>query len=194
MKCRDFSVLLKCIIFAIKLFFSVYPFWRQGITKFEQLVFMCFGLLYISLINYMIQTPLLFIFIYFFFCQFLLKEHENQKWVHKMYIYNKAKIECHFILCGKVKHGLRVTSSNPRVTNSSLRVTSSNSRVTSSNPRVTTSNSWVTSSNSRVTTLKARVARLKARVGRLKGRVGRLKAWVRRLKARVEAMKSRVRQ
>ena len=67
MKCRDFSVLLKCIIFAIKLFFSVYPFWRQGITKFEQLVFMCFGLLYISLINYMIQTPLLFIFIYFFF-------------------------------------------------------------------------------------------------------------------------------
>ena len=42
------------------------------------------------------------------FCQFLLKEHENQKWVHKTYIYNKAKIECHFILCGKVKHELRV--------------------------------------------------------------------------------------
>ena len=68
------------------------------------------------------SNSIAFYFYLFFFCQFLLKEHENQKWVHKTYIYNKAKIECHFILCGKVKHELRVTSSNPRVTNSSLRV------------------------------------------------------------------------
>ena len=67
---------------------------------------------------------------------------------------------------GKVKHELRVTSSNPRVA----------------------------SSNSIVRTLKAPVARLKARVGRLKARVGRLKSRVRRLKARVEAMKPRGRQ
>ena len=65
---------------------------------------------------------------------------------------------------GKVKHELRVTSSNSRVT-------SSNSRVTSS--------------NSRVRRLKARVARLKARVTRLKARLGRLKE-------RVEAIKPRV--
>ena len=53
---------------------------------------------------------------------------------------------------GKVKHELRVTSSNPR--------------GTSSNP-------LVTSSNPRVGRLKTRVARLKARVGRLKARVRR---------------------
>ena len=33
--------------------------------------------------------------------------------------------------CGKVKHELRVTTSNPQVTNPNLRVTSSNQRVTS---------------------------------------------------------------
>ena len=38
LKCKDFSVSLKCIIAAIKLLFSVYPFWRQMITKLEQLV------------------------------------------------------------------------------------------------------------------------------------------------------------
>ena len=39
--------------------------------------------------------------------------------------------------CGKVKHELRVTTSNPEVTSPNLRVTSSNPQVTSSNPRVT---------------------------------------------------------
>ena len=80
---------------------------------------------------------------------------------------------------GKVKHELRVKSSNPQVTTSNTQVTSSNPRVTSSNPRVRR--------------LKARVARLKARVGTLKARVERLKARVRRLKSRVEAIKPRVR-
>ena len=79
-------------------------------------------------------------------------------------LFVKQKVKSHKI-SGKVKHELRVTSSNPRVT----------------------------SSNSRVRRIKARVARLKARVGRLKARVGRLKARVRRLKARVDAIKPRVR-
>ena len=57
---------------------------------------------------------------------------------------------------GKVKHELRVTSSNPRVA----------------------------SSNSIVRTLKAPVARLKARVGRLKSQVRRLKAGVEAMKPR----------
>ena len=74
--------------------------------------------------------------------------------------------------CGKVKHELRVTSSNPHVTSSNPRVTSSDTQVTSSNPRVT-------SSNPRVRTLKARVARLKARVRRLKTRVAAIKPRVR---------------
>ena len=56
---------------------------------------------------------------------------------------------------GKVKHSLRVKSSNPRVTSSNSWVASSNLWVTSSNPRVT-------SSNPRVRRLKARVRRLKA--------------------------------
>ena len=47
----------------------------------------------------------------------------------------------------KVKHELRVTSSNPRVTSSNPRVASSNPRVTSSNPRVTSSNPRVSRSN-----------------------------------------------
>ena len=38
LKCKDFSVSLKCIIVAIKLLFSVYPFWRQMITKLEHLL------------------------------------------------------------------------------------------------------------------------------------------------------------
>ena len=79
-------------------------------------------------------------------------------------LFVKQKVKSHKI-SGKVKHELRVTSSNPRVT----------------------------SSNSRVRRIKAWVARLKARVGRLKARVGRLKARVRRLKARVDAIKPRVR-
>ena len=41
---------------------------------------------------------------------------------------------------GKVKHELRVTSSNPRVKSSNPRVAGSNPRVTSSNPRVSSSN------------------------------------------------------
>ena len=49
-------------------------------------------------------------------------------------------------ISGKVKHELRVTSSDLRVTSSNLWVASSNPRVTSSNPRVRR--------------LKARVARL----------------------------------
>ena len=60
------------------------------------------------------------------------------------------------LLRWKVKHELRVASSNPRVTSSNLRVTSSNSQVTSSNLRVTSSNPRVTSSNPRVRRLKAR--------------------------------------
>ena len=67
------------------------------------------------------------------------------------------KLICMYKVSGKVKHELRVTSSNSRVT-------SSNSRVMSSNPRVA-------SSNSRVRRLKARVARLKARVEAIKPRV-----------------------
>ena len=38
---------------------------------------------------------------------------------------------------GKVKHELRITSSNPRVTSSNPQVTSSNPRVASSNLQVT---------------------------------------------------------
>ena len=53
----------------------------------------------------------------------------------KMYMRNR----------GKVKHELRVTSSNPRVTSSNPQVTSLNPRVTSSDPRVTSSNPRVTS-------------------------------------------------
>ena len=44
------------------------------------------------------------------------------------------------IPCGKVKHELRVTSSNPRGNSSKPLATTSNPRVTSSNPRVTSSN------------------------------------------------------
>ena len=65
---------------------------------------------------------------------------------------------CPYQYCGKVKHELRVTSSNPPVTNPNL-------RVTSSNPRVTSSNSPLPSSNSGVRTLKARAAILQSRVG-----------------------------
>ena len=39
-------------------------------------------------------------------------------------------------ICGKVKHELQVTSSNPRVRCSSSQVMSLNLRVTSSNPQV----------------------------------------------------------
>ena len=38
------------------------------------------------------------------------------------------------LICGKVKHELQVTSSNPRVTSLNPRVTSSNLRAKSSNP------------------------------------------------------------
>ena len=55
--------------------------------------------------------------------------------------YTKYKICLGIMMVsGKVKHELRVTSSNPRVASSNPRVTSSDSRVTSSNPRVTSSN------------------------------------------------------
>ena len=47
--------------------------------------------------------------------------------------------------CEKVKHELRVTSTNPRVTSSNPRVTSSNLQVTSSNLRLASSNIRVTS-------------------------------------------------
>ena len=69
--------------------------------------------------------------------------------------YTKYKICLGIMMVsGKVKHELRVTSSNPRVA-------SSNPRVTSSHPRVRR--------------LKARVARLKTRVRRLKARVEAVK-------------------
>ena len=84
---------------------------------------------------------------------------------------------------GKVKHELRVMSSD-------IQVTSSNPRVRSSNPRITSSNPRVTSSDPRVTSSVPRVRRLKARVARLKARVGRLKARVRRLKSQAEAIKT----
>ena len=42
-------------------------------------------------------------------------------------VLNRSRKTC--LACGKVKHELRVTSSNPRVTSSNLRVTSSNPRV-----------------------------------------------------------------
>ena len=63
---------------------------------------------------------------------------------------NLIYISKHSFYSGKVKHELRVTSSNPHLTSSNLRVTSSNPRVTSSDLRVT-------SSNPRVRRLKARV-------------------------------------
>ena len=106
---------------------------------------------------------------FFLFCAFIY----NSLLIFLSYIYHLK------YLLWKVKHELRVTSSD--------------SRVTSSNPRVTSSNSRVTSSNSRVTSSNPRVRRLKARVARLKALVARLKARVRRLKARVEAIKPRVR-
>ena len=73
------------------------------------------------------------------------QQNLNRHW----FTVHSVRRETH-VLRGKVKHELRVASSNPRVTSSNLRVTSSNS--------------WVTSSNPRVRRLKARVARLKARV------------------------------
>ena len=57
---------------------------------------------------------------------------------------------CIFLECGKVKHKLRVTSSNLRVTSSNPWVVSSKPRVMSSNLRVMSWNSRVTSSNARV--------------------------------------------
>ena len=110
------------------------------------------------------------------------------KWVKMPWEFSAAQKSV-----GKVKHKLRVTSSNPPVTSSNSRVTSSNLRFTSSNRRVTKSNSRVTSSNPRVTSSNPRVRRLKARVARLKAWVGRLKAWVRRLKAPFGSIKPRVR-
>ena len=92
---------------------------------------------------------------------------------------------------GKVKHELRITSSNPRVTSSNPQVTSSNPRVASSNLRVMSLNPRARRLKSRFSRLKARFGRLKAQVGKLKERVGRLKAWIRKLKARVEAIKPR---
>ena len=85
---------------------------------------------------------------------------------------NFCNLPIHTNYCGKVKHELRVTSSNPGVTNSNLRVTSSNPRVSSSNPRVRRL-------KPQVTRLKAWVGTLKARVRRLKARVNVIKPWVR---------------
>ena len=72
--------------------------------------------------------------------------------------------------CGKVKHELRVTSSNLRVASSNLRVASSNPRVKSSNPRVTSLNSPVTSSNPRTTSSNSPGTSSNPRVRRLKAR------------------------
>ena len=95
----------------------------------------------------------------------------EQKW-KKLKLCNSLNlIHWTWIFCGKVKHELRVTSSNPGVASSNSRVTSSNTQATSSNLRLASSNLGVR---------------------RLKVRVTRLKVWVGRLKARVEAIKPRV--
>ena len=115
-----------------------------------------------------------------------LKPWQEKKLVKCMSFHHYSLVYVTQNRSAKVKHELRVTSSNPRVTSSNPRVASSNSRVTSSDP-------WVMDSALRVRTLKALIATLKARVGGLKARVGRLKARVRRLKARTETIKPRVR-
>ena len=66
----------------------------------------------------------------------------------------KSKKEFSYLSCGKVKHELRVTSSDIRVLSSNPRVRNSNPQVTSSNPRVTSPNPRITSSNPRVRGLK----------------------------------------